>query len=217
MKGAPIRYSADELAWVKACSDLPRKELHALFVQVWNRPEVSQSNLSALCKRKGWLTGRSGQFCKGQVSHNTGKKGLRYAGSEKGWFRPGERRGVATALYKPIGTERLSKCGYLERKVNDALPLNRRWRAVHLINWEAVHGPIPKGHALKSIDGNRLNTDPANWICIPRAMLPRLNCKSGRDYDHAPAEVKPTILAVAKLEHRIAEAVKAAQEQGVVG
>jgi hypothetical protein len=37
-------------------------------------------------------------------------------------------------------------------------------------------------------------------------MLPRLNGKGsrGRDYDTAPAELKPTIMAVAKLEHGVA-------------
>lgn len=33
MRGARIRYSATELAWIKACSDMARTELHALFVQ----------------------------------------------------------------------------------------------------------------------------------------------------------------------------------------
>jgi hypothetical protein len=40
---------------------------------------------------------------------------------------------------------------------------------------------------------------------IPVGMLPRLNNQWGREYDKAPAELKPTIMAVAKLEHRIRE------------
>jgi hypothetical protein len=205
MKGAWITYSREELAWIKAFSDWPRKELHELFVQVWARDDVSLSNLKALCKRRGWLTGRTGQFVKGQVSHNAGKKGIHYAGSEKGWFRKGERRGVATKLYQPIGTERISKDGYRERKVNDDLPLQRRWRGVHLIEWEAVNGPVPKGQRLKCLDGDRLNCDPSNWEAVPMALAPRLNGRFGRGYDQAPAELKPTILAVAKLEHRLRE------------
>lgn len=34
------------------------------------------------------------------------------------------------------------------------------------------------------------------------------NAKVGRDYDTAPAELKPTILAIAKLEHKAREAGK---------
>ena len=205
VRGSPIHYSDEELGWIKACSDMPRPETHALFVQVYNRPDVSLSNFNALCKRNGWLTGRTGRFVKGQVAHNAGKS-FCPAGIEKGWFKAGERRGVATKLYRPIGTERVSKDGYRERKVNDDLPLQRRWRAVHVIEWEAINGPLPVGHCLKCLDGDRLNTDPANWVCIPRAVLPRLNGRFGRDYDNAPAELKPTILAVARLEHAAREA-----------
>lgn len=205
MKGRWISYSDEELCWIKACSDQPRPETHALFVQIYNRPDVSLSNFNSLCKRNGWLTGRTGQFTKGQTSHNAGKKGLRFPGSEKGWFRKGERRGVATKLYQPIGTERVSKDGYRERKINDDMPLQRRWRGVHLVEWEAKNGPLPKGHALKCLDGDKLNTDPSNWEAVPRALLPRLNGRFGRAYDEAPAELKPTIMATAKLEHRLRE------------
>lgn len=206
MKGRSIAYSADELAWIESNGSRPRREAFADFIAEFGRTDVSLTNFTALCKRKGFLTGRTGQFELGQVSHNKGRKGLHYPGSEKGWFRKGERRGMATKLYKPIGTERVSKDGYLERKVNDDLPLQSRWRAVHLIRWEEAHGPIPEGHALKCLDGDRTNTDPANWEAVPRGLLPRLNGIYGRGYDQAPAEIKPTIMAIAKLEHRVRSA-----------
>ena len=50
---------------------------------------------------------------------------------------------------------------------------------------------------LALLDGDRTNTDPANWVAIPRAMLPRL---AGR-YDEASPELKPIILTTAQLEH----------------
>jgi hypothetical protein len=208
MKGQWINYTEAELSWIKACSDQPRAETHALFVDIFNRPDVSLANFNALCKRKGWMTGRTGCFQKGQIAHNAGKP-FKPSGSEKGWFKPGVRQGVAVKLYQPIGTERVSKDGYRERKVNDDLPLQARWRAVHLVEWEAVNGPLPKGHALKCLDGDKTNTDPSNWTCIPRGILPRLNGRFGRGYDTAPAELKPTLLAIAKLEHKAREAGKA--------
>lgn len=61
---------------------------------------------------------------------------------------------------------------------------------------------------LKCLDGDKLNCAPSNWIAVPQGMLPRLNGNSGRDYDKAPAELKPTILAIAKLEHKAREARK---------
>lgn len=159
---------------------------------------------NALCKRKGWMTGRTGCFVPGQVSHNKGKKGICPPGCEKGWFKKGVRQGVATKLYQPIGTERIMD-GYLERKINDDMPLQARWKAVHYLNWEAVHGPVPDGWCLKNLDGNRLNVEASNWEAIPRGMLPRLNGRYGRDYDMAPDELKPTIMAIAKLGHAVRE------------
>lgn len=213
MRGQRIHYSATELAWIKAMADEPRAETHAIFVQAFHRPDVSLSNLNSLCQRKGWMTGRNGQFVKGERrADNPSRKGHFPAGCEKGWFRKGERSGVATKLYQPIGTERTTKDGYIQRKVNDDLPLQRRWKMVQAINWEAVNGPIPAGHALKCLDGDKSNTDATNWVCIPRAMLPRLNGRFGRNFDTAPAELKPTILAIARVEHAAREAKRNQKE-----
>lgn len=207
MKGRAIAWSAEELAWIEARAQLPRRQLHAAFVAAFDRPDVSQANLTALCKRRGWLTGRTGRFPRGHVPANKGRKGYRAPGCEKGWFRPGERRGRANRNWKPVGAERVSKDGYIERKIRDDGPMRKRWRAVHVIEWEKVNGPVPEGHALKCLDGDRRNTDPSNWIAVPRAILPRL---TGRwraiPYDTAPPELKPVLLAAARLEHAAREA-----------
>ena len=205
MKGVPITYSDAELFWISDHRHLPRRELHERFVEVWQRTDVSQANLTALCKRKGWLTGRTGRFPKGAEPHNKGKR-FAPRGSEKGWFRAGERHGKAARNYKPVGTERISEDGYLERKVHDGLPLQSRWRAVHLIRWEEANGPLPEGYALKCLDGDRLNTDPSNWRAVPRALLPRLAGCWTIGYDQAPAELRPAILATAELAQAAREA-----------
>lgn len=210
MKGRAIRYTDPELDWIRANCTRDRREAHAEFQARFGRDDVSLDNFNALCKRRGWLTGRDGRFHAGQVSHNKGRKGWCAPGCERTWFRKGNRTGRANNVYKPIGTERLTKEGYLERKVNDDMPLRGRWRAVHLINWEARHGPVPSGHALKCRDGNRQNTDPDNWELIPRALLPRLSgAQKGRmNYDQAPPELRPALLATARLEHAVREARK---------
>lgn len=209
MKGAPIPWSAAELDWISDHRHLPRRELHRLFVARFGRADVSQVNLTALCKRRGWLTGRSGRFEPGQEPPNKGKPMPYHPNSAATRFKPGTRQGRANQLYQPIGTERTSKDGYIERKVNDDLPMQRRWRAVHLISWEAIHGPVPEGHALKCRDGNRTNTDPDNWLCVPRSMLPRLAGRWTLGYDEAPDELKPVVLATAQLDHAARQARKA--------
>jgi hypothetical protein len=117
------------------------------------------------------------RFKPGQVPANKGVKRPGWAPGRmrETQFKAGERRGVATRLWKPVGTERVSKDGYLERKVNDDLPLQARWRAVHLIEWEAIHGRIPAGHALVFKNGDKRDIRLDNLELITRAALMRRN------------------------------------------
>jgi hypothetical protein len=111
--------------------------------------------------------------------------------------------------HQPIGATRIDSEGYEWTKVQD-LPKVRtdvNWRPTHTLRWEAVHGPVPKGHALKCLDGNRLNTAPENWESVPRGVLARLNGgphKKRVAFDAASADIKPTVMALAKLEHAAA-------------
>ncbi|BAV64790.1 HNH endonuclease signature motif containing protein [Sphingobium cloacae] len=206
MKGRQIPYSADELAYIQSVSRWARDEAHAAFCQKFRRDDVSLQNFNALCKRKGWLTGRTGCFVKGQEAHNKGVpcapgKGGRHPNARRTQFKKGQSPHNTNYL----GHERVSNDGYVEISIDERNPhtgFERRYVLKHKWLWEKANGPVPKGHALKCLDGNRLNTDPSNWELIPRAMLPRLNGRFGRGYDAAPAEIKPTILAIAKLEHR---------------
>jgi hypothetical protein len=198
------RFTAEELAWIEANSTPPRKALAAEFACRFDRGEVTNDQIHSLCKRKGWLTGRTGQFRVGERrSDHPARKGVCAPGCEKGWFKKGHRNGTAQKRHQPIGAERITRDGYVSRKVNDDMPLHKRWLCVHIINWVAVNGPVPEGHRLKSLDGDKRNCIAENWIAIPMLMAPLLNGKHGRDYDTAPAEVKPTIMAVARLHDRI--------------
>lgn len=127
--------------------------------------------------RPGDRRGMAFRFLPGMVPAN---KGLRRPGWAPGrmretQFKPGERRGVAVRLYKPIGTLRVTKDGYLSRKVNDGMPLQRRWRLEHLIVWEAANGPVPKGHAVSFINGDRKDVRLENLRLVTRASLMRRN------------------------------------------
>lgn len=213
MKGHPITYSGDELAWLEENRLLPIGDYAAAFNALFGR-QVEPKNLHALRKRKGWKTGRTGCFQKGQTSWNKGKPHPPRGRSAETQFKKGNRTGRANHVYKPIGTERVSKDGYLERKIHDGLPLQSRWRAVHLIEWEAANGPVPKNHALKCLDGDKTNTAPNNWEAVPRALLPRLaggnRHRRVLAFDDAAPEVRPALLAMAKLEHAARQKRKSA-------
>lgn len=207
-KGRSLRYSKAELAFISRRGKMPRRALHAAFVAKFDRHDLSLDNFKQLCLRRGLHTGRTGRIEKGNVPANKGKKMPYNAKSAATQFKKGERTARAKLLYKPIGSARFSKEGYIERKIHDGMPLQSRWRAEHLINWEKVHGAVPAHHILKCLDGDKQNTDPANWELIPRATLARLNKRWRGEFEAAPADLKQAMLAMAKLESGLGERKK---------
>lgn len=214
MKGRAIVYSVAELRWLERNRTLPISEYHADFQARFGRYDVASWHLHALRKRKGWKTGRTGQFVKGQVSHNKGVKcapgrGGRHPNARRTQFRKGQRPHNT----KYAGHERVSKDGYVEISIDERNPhtgFERRYVLKHLWLWEKAHGPVPNGMCLKCLDDNRLNTDPSNWELIPRALLPYLNGRWGIDYQAVHPEVKPAVLALAKVKHAARKARRSA-------
>lgn len=165
----------------------------------------------AACRlRRGDNVGALSQFKQGHVPAN---KGLRRPGRGPGrmketQFKKGERRGVAVRLYRPIGTERISKDGYRERKVNDDLPLQRRWRAVHLLLWEATHGPVPKGQAIAFRNGDRRDIRLENLERITRRELMARNT-----VHNLPKPLAETVQLLGALNRQIRRRDRSHEEQ----
>lgn len=207
MKGRFILYSDEELAWLSDNRTMPISEYIAAFRAQFARSDVSAANLHALRKRKGWRTGRTGFFAKGVAPPNKGIKcpegvGGRHPNARKTQFR----KGNLPHNTKFLGHERVSRDGYVEisiDRVNPHTGFDRCYVLKHRWLWEEKHGPVPEGHALKCLTGDTTNCDPSNWTPVPRSILPRLNGgphKHHVAYDDAPAELRPTILAVAILD-----------------
>lgn len=209
-KGRLTKYSPAEIAWLRENATLPLEDLHRQFIAEFGRNDVTVAKLVSLRKRMKITTGRDGRFRKGQEPPNKGKPcpagvGGRSVNAQRTQFKKGQVSGRAVDLYKPIGTEVVRADGYVQRKINDDLPLQARWRFVHLIEWEALNGPIPEGHCLKCLDGDRSNTAPTNWELISRGLLPLLNggkATSGLAYNDASPEIRPTVLALARVKHQ---------------
>lgn len=201
MKGHYLRYLPEELAWIEANAFRSRAELHAAFCFRFGRKDVSLDNIKALCSRKGWKSANDGRFVKGQTPVNKGKPMPYHPNNAATRFKAGN----PPANLKPMWHERLCKDGYIEMKVPLRNPYTghptRYMHKQHYL-WEQVNGPVPKGHALKCLDGDKTNCDPSNWEAIPRALLPRLSGRWRMPYDSADPELKPTLLAIAKLEHK---------------
>lgn len=202
MRDAAIAYTAVELRWIKQHCTLPRRAAHVAFCETFSRHDVTFENYKALCTRKGWSTGRTGCFQPGIIPWNTGRTMPPNPNSARTQFKKGQN----PYNTKYAGHERLSKDGYVEISIEEPNPhtgFERRYVLKHKYLWEKTNGPVPQGMCLKCLDGNRQNTDPSNWECIPRGVSALLNGRWSVGYDEAPAEIKPTIMALAKLKYQV--------------
>ena len=96
------------------------------------------------------------RFKPGQQGWNTGRRYVAGGRSAETRFKPGLRPHNTA----PLGAEVVSRDGYRKRKVSDApgLTQRQRWRFVHVLNWEAAHGPVPPGFRIAFRNGDR--SDP---------------------------------------------------------
>lgn len=116
------------------------------------------------------------RFKKGHVPANKGVKGWQAGGrSLETQFKKGYRGGKALEKYQPIGAERLTKDGYLQRKVNDDMPLQARWQMVHHLVWRAAGRDLPPGYCLVFINGDKTDIRLENLQAISRSENMRRN------------------------------------------
>lgn len=138
----------------------------------------------AACRlRHGDEVGRAYRFPKGHVPAN---KGLRRPGWAPGRMRETQfkkgRPASEARNYVPIGTEKFDgKRGVIVRKLTDdpsIFPANR-WKPVHVIVWEAAHGPVPEGHivrfksGMKTLVTSEITPDRLEMVTLAENM--RLN------------------------------------------
>lgn len=124
-----------------------------------------------LRKSEAYMASNPGAFKPGQKPWNKGMKGLDIGGKATRF-----QKGRKPHTWNPIGHERVTKDGYLQRKVTDTGYTPDDYRMVHHLAWEKHHGrPVPEGHAVVFRDGNKRNFAPANLELVTRAELMRRN------------------------------------------
>jgi hypothetical protein len=123
---------------------------------------------------------RKTQFNRGRRAWNKGLKGIVgvQEACRRTQFKPG--RPVHEAHnYQPIGALRVSKDGYLERKMTDdpGVYPARRWLAEHRRVWEAANGTVPAGSIVvfkpgqKTLDAEQITPDKLECITRRENML----------------------------------------------
>lgn len=135
----------------------------------------------------GRTTGRQGidtRFVKG---HSTWNKGTHFvAGGRSAQTR--FKKGQMPKNWKPIGSERISKDGYLQRKMTDTGYPPKDWVGGHIIVWVQHNGPVPEGHAVVFKDGDKRHITIGNLDMISRRDLMLRNT-----IHHLPEDLKQVI------------------------
>ena len=145
----------------------------------------SSEFLSEQSKNKG----QGGQFKKGLIPHNKGKK-LSQETKEK--LKPTMfKRGNRPHNAQPVGTETKDKYGYVWVKIAEP----SEWKLKHHI---AYGEPVPTGHKLIFIDGNKYNFKRENLKLITDADLMRLNTMH-----RFPPDLVRVIKTINKLQRKI--------------
>lgn len=160
------KYTTKEIEYLRKISPgRSNKEITEKFNERFNL-NINSKAIASTRKRYNIKSGLDGRFKKGSDPWNKGMKGLQIGGVETQF-----KKGQKPINYKPIGSERITKDGYVEIKIKDP----NKWRTKHSIIWEKHNGKVPKGHVVIFGDGNPRNFDLDNLILVDRHQLLLLN------------------------------------------
>ena len=159
--------STRELAARLGCSI---RAVYLRAVRFGVRKSKAQIGREAAANRlKPGHRGRLHQFKPGQQSWNAGRK---LPGWTRGRMAETQfRAGAKPHTWRPLGSERFSKEGYLQRKVTDTGYPPRDWVSVHILLWQEAYGPVPAGHAVCFRDGNKTHVVLDNLELVSRREL----------------------------------------------
>lgn len=165
------------------------QELADLFNQKFNTNITSRTIKSYKANNK-LNSGLTGKFRKGQTPHNKGKKIPKevYEKVKHTMFA----KGNVPPNHRPVGSERISKDGYIEVKVAEP----NKWRLKQRVVYEETKGKIPEGCPIIFLDGNKRNFDIGNLRCITRSELLYLNCNGLNNSN----EITETGILMARLD-----------------
>lgn len=136
---------------------------------LFKTPEFMASKLAG---RLDGVVGEASRFKPGHKTWNSGMKGWTAGGrSAETRFKKGNK----PHTWNPIGHERTSKEGYIQRKLTDTGVTRRDYVNVHWIVWREAGRDIPPGHVLVFRDGNKTNFALDNLELITRQELMRRN------------------------------------------
>lgn len=134
----------------------------AIYLQATELGLKKPDGWASECTRTRWKQGKNEGSRVGLVRGHGWNKGIKgstgnHPNCRRTQFKKGMLTGAAQHNYVSVGSTRISKDGYLERKVTDNPDIYpaRRWVGVHRLVWEAANGAIPAGHIVVFRTGAR--------------------------------------------------------------
>lgn len=136
-------------------------------------------------------SGLTGRFEKGRIPFNKGKK-FPDRPRNSGQFKKGNK----PPNYLPVGTINFTTDGYPKEKIADP----NKWVLKHRKVWEDNFGPIPEGHSVCFLDGDKSNYDISNLILLSNEELARMN---QNNYFSTDPELTKLGAGITKLSRKI--------------
>ena len=125
----------------------------------------SEEQVKGMMYRNKLTTGTGGYFKKGSTPWNKGLKG--YMGANKTSFK----KGSVPPNQVPIGTESITKGGYIKVKVGEP----NKWKLKQRYIYEQHYGEIPNNCNVIFADKNIRNFDINNLVLVSKAEMLILN------------------------------------------
>lgn len=110
---------------------------------------------------------KGGQFKKGHIPANKGKKWDDYVSKEKqkNSLKTCFKKGNIPHNHRKVGEERTTKEGYIEIKIEEP----NKWQLKHRYIYEKNFGKIPDGYNVIFLDGNKKNLEISNLKLVSKA------------------------------------------------
>jgi hypothetical protein len=173
--------------------------------------QFTKEQLKSFTHNHSIHSGRTGRFEQGHNSWNAGTKGQGLTGANPTSFKKGQIPHTKLRLW----SERINRDGFIEISIPERNPYTgapTRFKHKHVWLWEVKNGPVPKGHAVIFIDGDPQNCVEENLMLVTRAELLSLNLHG---YKEVPADLKPSVLALAKVEAKARIRIRPARGRNV--
>lgn len=189
MRGGQNRLLTDEQHeyFVKHNTGTPQKKMAELMNRKFGL-HLTVKQINTYRKNHHLSSGLTGRFEPGHVPWSKGRH-LDVGGRS---VETRFKKGQIPHNYMPVGSERINTEGYVDIKIADP----NKWKPKHVLLWESLYGPRPKGCKIIFADGNKLNVVPENLLLVSDNELCRMNQNGWIKTD---AELTKTGVALAKL------------------